>query len=79
MVAKAEQLDGKENPRFVVTNLSAEQWPALRRLGLKGTEMARAQAVARIPRSPGVHTQLVLPLEHRAPASAYWSFRGMGT
>jgi len=34
VVAKAEQLDGKENPRFVVTNLSAEQWPALRRLGL---------------------------------------------
>ena len=28
MVAKAEQLDGKENPRFVVTNLSAEEWPA---------------------------------------------------
>ncbi len=97
MVAKAEHLEGKENPRFVVTNLSAEQWPAqvlyeelycergemenrikeqlslfatrvsaatlranqlrlhfsaaayvlvhgLRRLGLKGTELARAQA-----------------------------------
>ena len=28
VVAKAEQLDGKENPRFVVTNLSAEDWPA---------------------------------------------------
>ena len=28
VVAKAEQLDGKENPRFVVTNLSAEEWPA---------------------------------------------------
>ncbi len=26
VVAKAEQLDGKANPRFVVTNLSAEQW-----------------------------------------------------
>jgi hypothetical protein len=97
MVAKAEQIEGKENPRYVVTNLSAEQWPArrlyedlycergemenrikeqlslfatrvsaesmranqvrlyfsgmayvlmhgLRRLGLKGTELARAQA-----------------------------------
>ena len=97
MVAKAEQLEGKENPRYVVTNLSAEQWPAqplyeelycqrgemenrikeqlslfagrvsaetlranqlrlsfsamayvllhgLRRLGLQGTELARAQA-----------------------------------
>ena len=97
VVAKAEQLEGKENPRFVVTNLSAEQWPArqlyedlycergemenrikeqlslfagrvsaetmranqlrvyfaamayvlmygLRRLGLKGTELERAQA-----------------------------------
>ena len=97
VVAKAEQLDGKENPRFVVTNLSAEEWPAqglyeelycargemenrikeqlslfayrvsaetmkanqlrvnfagmayvlmhgLRRLGLKGTELERAQA-----------------------------------
>jgi len=97
VVAKAEQLEGKENPRYVVTNLSAEQWPArqlyedlycergemenrikeqlslfatrvsaetmcanqvrlyfsamayvlihgLRRLGLKGTELARAQA-----------------------------------
>ena len=97
VVAKAEQLEGKENPRFVVTNLSAEQWPAqalyeelycargemenrikeqlnlfatrvsaetmkanqvrmnlsgcayvlmhaLRRIGLKGTEMERAQA-----------------------------------
>jgi hypothetical protein len=96
-VAKAEQLEGKENPRFVVTNLSAEDWPAqqlyeelycergemenrikeqlslfagrvsaetmranqlrvsfagvayvllhgLRRLGLKGTELERAQA-----------------------------------
>jgi len=29
-VAKAEQLDGKENPRFVVTNLNAQQWPAQR-------------------------------------------------
>lgn len=97
MVAKAEQLAGKENPRYVVTNLSVEQWPAqqlyedlycqrgemenrikeqlslfaprvsaetmranqlrlsfagmayvllhgLRRLGLQGTELARAQA-----------------------------------
>lgn len=97
VVAKAEQLEGKENPRFVVTNLSADAWPAqklyeelycargemenrikeqlslfatrvsaetmkanqlrlslagcayvlveaLRRLGLKGTEMERAQA-----------------------------------
>lgn len=97
MVAKAEQIEGKENPRYVVTNLSAEQWPAqqlyerlycergemenrikeqlslfatrvsaetiranqvrryfsamayvllhgLRRLGLAGTELARAQA-----------------------------------
>ena len=30
VVAKAEQLEGKENPRFVVTNLSSEQWPAQR-------------------------------------------------
>ena len=97
VVAKAEQLEGKENPRYVVTNLDAEQWPAqklyeelycergemenrikeqlslfagrvsaetlranqlrldfsaaayvllhgLRRLGLQGTELARAQA-----------------------------------
>jgi hypothetical protein len=97
LVAKAEQLEGKENPRYVVTNLSAELWPAqqlyedlycqrgemenrikeqlslfatrvsaetmranqlrlsfsamayvllhgLRRLGLQGTELARAQA-----------------------------------
>ena len=97
VVAKAEQLEGKENPRYVVTNLGAEQWPAqklyedlycergemenrikeqlslfagrvsaetmranqlrldfsaaayvlmhgLRRLGLQGTELARAQA-----------------------------------
>jgi hypothetical protein len=96
VVAKAEHIDGKENPRFVVTSLRAEQWAAqalyedfycargemenrikeqlslfadrvsaetmradqmrmyfsamayvlvcgLRRLGLKGTEMARAQ------------------------------------
>jgi hypothetical protein len=28
VVAKAEQIEGKANPRFVVTNLSAEQWPA---------------------------------------------------
>ena len=26
VVAKAEQLDGKENPRFIVTTLSPEQW-----------------------------------------------------
>jgi hypothetical protein len=30
VVAKAEQFDGKENPRFVVTNLSAEEWAAQR-------------------------------------------------
>jgi hypothetical protein len=30
VVAKAEQLEGKENPRFVVTNLDVEQWPAQR-------------------------------------------------
>jgi hypothetical protein len=30
MVAKAEQIEGKENPRYVVTNLHAEQWPAQR-------------------------------------------------
>ncbi len=28
VVAKAEHIDGKENPRFVVTSLSSEQWPA---------------------------------------------------
>jgi hypothetical protein len=28
VVAKAEHLDGKENPRFVVTSLSAEAWAA---------------------------------------------------
>ena len=28
VVAKAEQLDGKENPRYVVTSLAPEQWPA---------------------------------------------------
>jgi hypothetical protein len=97
VVAKAEHLEGKENPRFVVTNLSRRAWPkqtlyeelycargemenrikeqlslfaarvsaetmranqlrlylaglayvlveGLRRLGLQGTEMARAQA-----------------------------------
>jgi hypothetical protein len=30
VVAKAEQLEGKENPRFVVTSLQAENWPAQR-------------------------------------------------
>lgn len=28
VVAKAEQLEGKENPRFVVTSLSPQEWPA---------------------------------------------------
>jgi len=28
VVAKAEQIDGKENPRFVVTSLSSEKWTA---------------------------------------------------
>ncbi len=28
VVAKAEQIDGKENPRFVVTSLSSEEWAA---------------------------------------------------
>jgi hypothetical protein len=28
VVAKAEHIDGKENPRYVVTSLDAEQWPA---------------------------------------------------
>jgi len=27
VVAKAEHIDGKENPRFVVTSLTAERWP----------------------------------------------------
>ena len=30
VVAKAEQLEGKENPRYVVTSLDAERWPAQR-------------------------------------------------
>ena len=30
VVAKAEQLEGKENARFVVTSLSADEWPAQR-------------------------------------------------
>ena len=30
VVAKAEQLEGKENPRYVVTSLRAKQWPAQR-------------------------------------------------
>lgn len=28
VAAKAEHIDGKENPRFVVTSLSSEEWPA---------------------------------------------------
>jgi hypothetical protein len=28
VVAKAEHIDGKENPRFVVTSLGGERWPA---------------------------------------------------
>ena len=28
VVAKAEHIDGMENPRFVVTSLSAKQWAA---------------------------------------------------
>ena len=28
VVAKAEHIDGKENPRFVVTSLNSEQWAA---------------------------------------------------
>jgi hypothetical protein len=28
VVAKAEHIDGKENPRFVITSLNPEQWPA---------------------------------------------------
>jgi hypothetical protein len=28
VVAKAEHIDGKQNPRFVVTSLTPEQWPA---------------------------------------------------
>jgi hypothetical protein len=28
VVAKAEYIDGKQNPRFVVTSLTQEQWPA---------------------------------------------------
>jgi len=28
VVAKAEQLDGKENPRYVVTSLASQDWPA---------------------------------------------------
>ena len=28
VAAKAEHIDGKENPRFVVTSLTSEQWAA---------------------------------------------------
>jgi len=28
VAAKAEHIDGKENPRFVVTSLRSEEWPA---------------------------------------------------
>ena len=28
VVAKAEQIEGKENPRYVVTSLAKEDWPA---------------------------------------------------
>jgi hypothetical protein len=28
MVAKAEQIEGKDNPRYVVTSLEAANWPA---------------------------------------------------
>jgi hypothetical protein len=28
VVAKAEQIEGKENPRYVVTSLNGEAWPA---------------------------------------------------
>jgi hypothetical protein len=28
VVAKAEQIEGKENPRYVVTSLRSEEWPA---------------------------------------------------
>jgi len=28
VVAKAEHIDGKENPRYIVTSLGAEEWPA---------------------------------------------------
>ena len=28
MVAKAEQIEGKENPRYLVTSLGPEAWPA---------------------------------------------------
>jgi len=34
VVAKAEHIDGKENPRYVVTSLAAEAWPA-RKEGIK--------------------------------------------
>jgi hypothetical protein len=27
VVAKAEHIDGKENPRFVVTSLASSEWP----------------------------------------------------
>jgi Transposase DDE domain group 1 len=33
VAAKAEQIDGKENPRFVVTSLTSEQWAAQVPLG----------------------------------------------
>jgi hypothetical protein len=111
VVAKAEQLEGKQNPRFVVTNLSAEEWPAqrlyedlycergemenriqeqlslfagrvstetmranqlrvyfaamayvlmhgLRRLGLQGTELERAQATTIRPRLLKIGAQI---------------------
>ena len=28
MIAKAEQIEGKENPRYLVTSLGAQDWPA---------------------------------------------------
>ena len=28
MIAKAEQIEGKENPRYLVSSLGAQDWPA---------------------------------------------------
>jgi hypothetical protein len=35
VIAKAEQIEGKENPRYLVTSLGAQDWPAQKRSGRK--------------------------------------------
>jgi hypothetical protein len=67
VVARTEQIEGQDNPRFVVTNLSAEQWPA--RALYEDLYCARGEMENRIKEQPSLFATRVSAETMRAADS----------